>query len=285
MKNKDDKFKFFVPIDTIEKAKNKKGEEVMKIRGIASDSKIDEDEEYLDPSGFDLNYFKDSGFLNWNHMAKKNPRYYIGEPTIAKITNDNEFYVEGDLWSESEMAKDVYNLAQLLEKRRKEGKTKKRMGFSIEGKKTEVDPINPKRVRKAQITGLALTIQPKNSGTWAEIMKGNFTDEEYEYEDDNENNKEEKYDANGGQTYILDVTKDNGDRIVIDKDFNIQVIGKALTTQSGAALKRESLEGAIKYPKEITKAIIIVSKALEKGLINKELRNKIRDRVKEKLGL
>ena len=230
-----DSFKFFVPLE-FEKAKDGKGKEKMRIKGIASTADRDSDDEILDPSGFELDYFLKNGFVNWHHQAKNDPAAVIGEPTKANITKSG-LYIEADLYEDSALAKKVWDLAKSLEK----SSTTRRLGFSIEGKVLERDTLDTKYVKKAKITGVAVTPSPKNSNTLVDIIKGEYSD--YEEEDlysisDNS--------ANGGTiTCIVDVLKPNGDRIVVDKDYNIKVISKSLTTESGAALKKEDLEPGI----------------------------------------
>jgi len=163
--------KFWVPIE-FSKAKNEKGEEVMKIGGIASTNAKDSDGEFLDPNGFDVSYFKKSGFLNWHHQTKNDPNAIIGEPTEAKITKDG-LYIEGFLYKDNDLAKSVYNMAKVLQK----NSSTRRLGFSIEGKALERDPLNDKIVKKAAITGCAITFSPKNPKTYLDIIKGNIEDD------------------------------------------------------------------------------------------------------------
>lgn len=176
MKTKN-KFEFWCPVE-ISKAKNDKGEEVMRIGGIASTKDEDADGEFLDPSGFDISEFNKSGVVNWHHQAKNSPATIIGEPSKSEIRKDG-FYVETDLYPSSELAQEVYELAQTLSK---DSKTR-RLGYSIEGVVLERDPINPKRVTKAKITGLAITHMPKNAQTFADIIKGFAGEEDEEVEE------------------------------------------------------------------------------------------------------
>ena len=61
------------------------------------------------------------------------------------------------------------------------------MGFSIEGQAIERDVLNPKRVLKARITGVAITQCPKNPNTLMNIIKGEYADEFVEgQEEENE---------------------------------------------------------------------------------------------------
>jgi hypothetical protein len=223
-------FKFFMPLD-ITKGEDEKGLPKMKIAGIASTMDEDSDGEFLDPEGFDLDYFLRYGFLNWHHQAKDNPSAIVGEPTHAYV-QDKKMYVEGELYQDSKLAKDIYELGTTLQN----GSSKRRLGFSIEGKVLERDPTNSKIVNRAQITGCAITPTPKNSNTLAQIVKGR-TDSMGEYEF-------EKSEANGGKCYLIDVTRPGGDRVTVDEDFNITI--KSMSTANGSALMRESVDGSVK---------------------------------------
>lgn len=232
MKNNDN-FKFFVPFNVLEKAKNEEGKEVMRIKGIASTVDEDTDGEYMVPEGFELDYFNDYGFLNWHHQVKNNPLAIIGEPTKAFV-KDNQLHVEGFLYDENPLAKQVYDLGEILQKSSK----KRNLGFSIEGKVLERDSLNKKRVTKARITGLAITPTPKNAQTLAEIVKGEIHKDTVEFD-------LIKDESNGGTCYIVDVMRPSGGRITVDTDFNIKVF-KSLSTDEGRALIPESVEGSTK---------------------------------------
>jgi len=226
-----DDFNFHVPIE-IEKGGDSKE---MRIKGIASTVKKDSDKEVLIPKGFDLNFFKSSGFLNWNHLSGKDPSAIIGEPTDAKITENNELYIEGILYPESAKAKEVWSLAKSLE-----GSLSRNLGFSIEGKVIERDPNDKNKITKAMITGCAITPSPKNPGTLLEIVKGDYTHSDPIFD------TEKSEDPNGGkiEEYIIDITDDSGVRRTVDKNLNIKVI--KMDTTATAPLMMESVEGHTK---------------------------------------
>lgn len=164
-----DKFNFFVPA-TFEKSGDD-GE--MKISGVCSSNVEDSDGEFLDPAGFDFNPLLKTGFYNWNHQANKNPGAILGRPTTARVINNGkDFYTEGFLYKGLQDARDLYNLAKVLEAEDPD----RRLGFSIEGQAVERDPINPKRIRKARITGVAITHCPKNPNTLLSIIKGEYSE-------------------------------------------------------------------------------------------------------------
>lgn len=182
-------FKFWCPI-TISKGQEvldpTTGEKRMVLGGIASTSDKDSDDEYLDPNGFDIQPLLKSGVVNWHHQAKGNPAAIIGEPTVAEIRPEG-LYIETQLYENSEIARDVYKLAETLEK---DSKTR-RLGYSIEGKVLKRKSNNKNspdynKITKAVITGVAITHMPKNPKTFANIIKGEIDDdykEEYENEE------------------------------------------------------------------------------------------------------
>lgn len=283
----DNNFKFFIPGIDIEKSKDERGIEIMRVQGIASVDKKDTDQEILKPSGFDLSYFKKSGFINYNHQAKNDPSAIIGEPEAStKITKDGEFFVSAKLYSKSKKAKEVYELAETL----KGVDSTRKLGWSIEGKVLERDPFDEKIVTRALITAVAITPTPKCPGTWLDIVKGNFTNEDYIYEEQVEEKTEdgtvfgESYKPeNGGQFYILDITKENGDRILVDKQFNIKIVKKSLTTSdAGAALKKEDLESQLKFPGIVVKSLLTIQKGIELGIIPQNQVELVIKEIKEK---
>lgn len=207
-KNTEDKFKFWCPI---EKAQDlidpTTGEQVMRLGGIASTSDEDADGEFLDPKGFDIKPLLESGMVNWHHQAKGQPAAIIGEPTRAEVRPEG-LYIETDLYPSSKIACDVWELANTLEK---DSKTR-RLGYSIEGKVVKRKSNNKnspdyKKIVKAIITGVAITHQPKNPKTFANIIKGEIDEDEEEVEVNEE---------------------------------------KALDTESGKSLKKESVDKKIK---------------------------------------
>lgn len=232
-------FNFWVPLE-ISKGKDKKGEEVMRIGGIASTGHEDSDEETLETAGFDVKPLLKSGFLNYHHMQKSDPSAIIGEPTKAEITKKG-LYIEGTLYKDSPMAKKVYELAQLLEK----SSSTRRLGFSIEGKATERDPMNPKRIIKASITGCAVTFSPKNSHTLAEIIKGDVESEPLEYD-----YTEELIDGNKTKI-IADITKADGTRILIDSEGKFTYQEKEIEKAKGEGSKGGKVIGHTKSGKPI----------------------------------
>lgn len=177
-------FKTIIPLSLI-KGKDPQGNQIMKMRGVASTPSLDSDGENLDPKGFDTSYFLKYGFMNWNHQTNTDPLSIVGRPYSATVNPLNELIIDFSLFSKSQKAKEVFELQQILEE---QGMA---LGLSIEGKVLErksKDKTHPdyKKVTKALITGCAITPNPKNKDTVAEIIKGENFKEISAYEDDEE---------------------------------------------------------------------------------------------------
>lgn len=217
------KFKFYCPAE-ISKAKDDNGNAVMKMGGIASTIDEDSDGEFLDPNGFIIDEFLELGLVNWHHQAKDSPMSVIGEPTLAEIRPEG-FYVECELYKSSAMAREVFELGETMAR----DSQKRRLGFSIEGSVIEresddkTDPLYYK-IKKALITGLAITHMPKNAKTFADIIKGKGVAKAEAIEDEEEDEDE------------------------IEKD---------LSTTSGAAIIKESLDKDLKVSTFKSKYVFI----------------------------
>lgn len=186
-------FSFWCPVE-ISKAviDEKTGEEIMLLGGIASTADEDSDGEFLDPKGFDIRPLIESGMVNWHHQAKTCPATIVGEPTKAEIRKDG-LYIETKLYPSSQVARDIWELAKTLDK----DSNTRRLGYSIEGKVLERksdDKNSPdyKKITKAVITGVAITHQPKNPKTFANIIKGEIDDDLDEEDEENDNEKEKE---------------------------------------------------------------------------------------------
>ena len=202
-------FKFYTPLE-IRKAKDESGKVVMRLGGIASTADEDSDGEFLDPSGFTIEDFETVGVVNWHHQAKDKPSTIIGEPAVVEIRKDG-FYVETDLYPSSTLAQEVYELAQVMER---DSKTR-RLGYSIEGvviERGSEDENDPeyKKVKKALITGLAITHMPKNAQTFAQIIKGHV-------DNLNEEETEKSLDTTSGAPLIPE-SVDKNEKNIIDKN-------------------------------------------------------------------
>lgn len=225
------KFNFFIPASIKKSGEN--GE--LKISGVSSSIAVDSDGEILEPEGFDFTPLLEKGFYNWNHQAKKSAAAIIGRPTKAEVINGGrDFYTEGFLYKGSEEAQSVYALAQILENEDPE----RRLGFSIEGQALERDPINPKRITKARITGVAITHCPKNPNTLLSIVKGEY-EEAFQEEDDLVKGKDYRELLRG---VIARRTGREPEEVEDDE------LDKAMSVEANQHIVKESVEGK---PKEM----------------------------------
>jgi len=262
MTQRSDEFNFFIPCD-IEKSKNKKGEDVMRVKGIASTPDEDSQGEYLDPKGFDLSRFVDSGYINYNHFGKTDPGMIIGEPDKAEVTNKG-LYIEGFLYNGSAQAKRVWELGNILNKSSKNRK----LGWSIEGRAIQRDPINPKKITKALITGVAITPSPVNKNTFVDIVKGEQKEDFIEYQYDVKKNE------NGD--FLLEIEK-GGKTYVLRKDFTLEEVTKAMTTSNTAPLIPESLDKEVKDVAVFKGMADSISKAIELDILTDDQKYKAKN--------
>lgn len=207
-------FKVFIPAELV-KAKSKSGKSKMILRGIASTAVQDSQGETLDPNGFDLSYLKKHGYINWDHQAKKDPKALIGRPTANTKIEKGQMLIEAELFEENQRAKDAYEMQQILEK------AGLALGWSIEGKATERGAKKQGEpgweiVKKARITGVALTPNPINQDTVAEIVKSHSFD--------------------------LPLEKSNS----AYEDTSDEEQEKAMSTETGRALMPESVDKKVK---------------------------------------
>jgi len=164
MESTNNNFSFFSKVK-LSKGDDEKSTKMI-VSGIASTGSKDADGEFLDPKGFELDYFLDKGFINWNH-GKSPLERVIGKPLIKGTEiKDGNMVLTCELFPQSELAKEVYQLGEILEA---QGLS---LGYSIEGEVIERDPMDSRKVTKAKITACAITPNPKNEDAIAELAKG-----------------------------------------------------------------------------------------------------------------
>jgi len=154
-----DKFKFVMP------ASLEKGEDGnWNIAGLASTSGLDQQGETIIQKGIDLTPVdQKKGILNWDH--KKGPENTIGTLDGYKRT-DKGLFIKGRLFKNHSRAKAVKEIMDSLT----ESDTG-RMGLSVEGQILERDSSNPNIIKKCRINAVALTMNPVNANTYADVMK------------------------------------------------------------------------------------------------------------------
>jgi hypothetical protein len=162
----EDTFSCWVPAQQVivkggEKGADKSGKRW--IQGIASTDGRDLQGEIIEQNGIDFSYFLSRGYFNDDHKSTK-----VGEPTEAKLTK-NGLWVKGFLYKNPDPAKpskadEYWDLMNQLEA---SGSSRK-VGFSIQGK---VLRRSGNKIEKCWIQEIAITTQPVNTATWAEIAK------------------------------------------------------------------------------------------------------------------
>ena len=155
----DNNFKFVIPAD-LEKSDD--GE--WRVKGLASTGNVDRQGETILPHGVDLTPIdQKKGVLNFDHM--KGPENTIGLLDGYRKTPEG-IYVEGRLFKNHSRAKAVHEIMSSL------GKSDRgRVGLSVEGKILQRNSQNPKIIEKCQINAVAVTMNPVNSDTYADLMK------------------------------------------------------------------------------------------------------------------
>lgn len=190
-----DDFKFFVEIDINKASKGEDGE--WYLEGLAGDTETRDGEgENLNYDAFDIQRMY---YVNWEHG--KNPEDVIGV-IVKKAIKKGKIWLKVKLLKELEKAKNVWLLAKSLAG---EGFN---LGFSVEGKVLERDPINESIVKRAELYGVALCKVPVNPVTYADIVKSfdfSSSKKENDSEDEDEDENEEKIDKtmNTGNTGML----------------------------------------------------------------------------------
>jgi hypothetical protein len=109
---------------------------------------------------------------------------------------DKGIFIEGRLFKAHERAKAVYEIMQSMGEN-----DKGRVGLSVEGSIIERDTKNPKIIKKCQIRNVAVTFNPVNTDTYADLVKS-FNSSEIEFEATEENATEDE-NAQGEPIFTL----------------------------------------------------------------------------------
>jgi hypothetical protein len=152
-------FHFFLPATVMKAGTDKDGKRW--IQGIASTSHKDLQDESVEQSGLDFSYFLKHGHFNNDHQ--QGPENLVGEPTEAKVTKDG-FWIKGFIYKGKECADYWWEHINSLS----QSGSKRQVGFSIEGK---VKKKSGTKIVSCWIKNVAITANPVNTNTWAEIAK------------------------------------------------------------------------------------------------------------------
>lgn len=157
------------------------------IDGIASCGMKDQDEEELVQKGINFSPFQEKGYINWDHKDRNSPAYIIGQPHKADLVPLAQYanqlsgpvsgmglYVKGELYKNKPVARAVWEHMQALEQ--VSGKAgKRRLGWSVQGRVLERDPLNKSKILQCVVHHVAVTHQPVNQFTFASLAKSMTT--------------------------------------------------------------------------------------------------------------
>ena len=160
----------FIPIDiagSIKKSQEEGNGVDWYIRGFASTPDLDLQGDIVQPSGIDINYFKSSGWINYEHQQDAGST--IGVPTDnCYIDFQKGLFVEAKLFKDHPLAQEMWNLANNIEKSGAERK----LGFSIEGGIRKRNDRDNRIIEDLEIRNIAVTKNPANpKATWEKFMK------------------------------------------------------------------------------------------------------------------
>lgn len=165
-------FDFEIPVDFFEKANAEPGKQ-RRIGGLASVETKDRQDETILQRGLDFSDFLINGWFNDNHS--KVTTDILGYPEVTqyfdkgtKLPNGqkavaNGHWVEGYLLNTPKADK-VWELGKALQE------TKRRLGFSVEGKILKREGAKKKTIAEAKVRNVAITNCPVNTGATMEIL-------------------------------------------------------------------------------------------------------------------
>lgn len=155
----------FLPINKVEKSTDSEDSQyAVTIAGWASTPTLDFQGEKVDPVGIDDSYFKDQGWIDYEHDTTT----IIGVPTQNSFTDpDKGLYVEAKLFKSN---KYVQKMLDVIENLKAIGSDRK-IGFSIEGQINARDKEHPNIIRSILITGVAVTANPANPSALFDVVQ------------------------------------------------------------------------------------------------------------------
>ena len=267
------KFNFFTEIDisdeilkSAKKDESKKYDNMI-VFGRAVTNIQDRQDEILEPAGFVFDEFLEGGHINLEHWytRKSDPSAIIGEPIDAYV-KDNEFFVKGKLYKGHPKAEALWDTLLIM----KANNSTRKLGWSIEGNAIERDSRNKKRILKAKINHICLTFNPVGKNTYADIVKGNQSEDyvDYKFETDET--------THGGKEVMIEV-EENGKRITINKDFKITI--KSMDMEATKHLRKESLNKKVYDLKNLD----VIIKNYKSGNISENVMETFRENFKKNL--
>lgn len=148
-------------VDVLKSETAADGEADRRIGGYCSTEHLDRQDEVVLQKGLDFSEFVKWGYFNDNHNQATSA--VIGIPDSVEYHPGRGWYTTGHMLKGFPRADDIWDLAKSL------SGTKRRLGFSIEGKVTQ---RQDNKIVKARIRNVAITNQPVNPNcTWDLLAK------------------------------------------------------------------------------------------------------------------
>lgn len=220
----EDRFRVVLPAELV---KSNDGE--WRIRGLASTENLDDQGEIVLQKGMDLTPIdQKKGIIDWEHRGQKSPEFIIGVLDGYAKTPKGVF-VEGRLFKEHAMAKAVKGILDSLGE-----KDRGRVGLSVEGGIIRRNAKNPKIVERSIVTGVAITLNPVNSDTYADLVKS-FNAGELEFASEGMETP--------GETKTGSFTAEQVAELVKALGVGSGYMGAPTNLSGGAALAMQSLDG------------------------------------------
>lgn len=164
-----------MPIDKVEKSDQ--DDDTYLVAGLASTPDRDLQGEQIDPSGLDIGYLLNSGWIDFEHDQDQ----VIGVPTSNTHVDAKGLFLEAKLFKNMPQVQDIIKLYHNI----KDNGINRSLGFSIEGNVIERDSDDDSIIRQVQITGVAVTKNPANThATWELLTKSLFNNETPEASED-----------------------------------------------------------------------------------------------------
>lgn len=161
-------FARWVPLElgaeALAKAQGDEAPATARIGGICSTDDMDFEGERIAQDGLDWSYFLKHGWFNHEHQ--QGPSAVLGHPTRVEPVDEHRTRVEGEIYLNKPLAREIYETAYALHK----AGAPRSLGFSIEGQVLARDPVSPKQVLKARVLNVAITSAPVNPHTNLELI-------------------------------------------------------------------------------------------------------------------
>ncbi len=148
---------------------------VAKVVGLVACAGRDFQGEDIDQAGIDWDYFRKSGWINYEHQQGMENVVGYPDPDGIEDAVDSEGNpaTRVTMWLIlDKRGKEIYDKMKFLQKA---GNTRQ-FGFSVEGQALERDHLNPKKITKCRIKNVAITAHPVRDTARVEMVKSLASD-------------------------------------------------------------------------------------------------------------